>query len=151
MQISFGCTCLFYSDLKSKKPGHIFEQQSLLSILNIFKTFFWKIFSILELDHLLAIFSCLKMIQFYLQYPNHSLLSTESDDPKRPSNLYHYGLKSSLKEKSYQFFTFIFSKVLYRVSHSKHLYFNLLWWIVICKLDLVWRWFGNSKQWIFYL
>ena len=26
---------------------------------------------------------------------------------------------------------------LYRVFHSKHLYFNLLWRIEICKLDLV--------------
>ena len=39
----------------------------------------------------------------------------------------------------------------YRVSRSKHLCFNLLWRIEICKSDLVWRWFDNPEWWTFEL
>ena len=43
--------------------------------------------------------------------------------------------------------TFIISvlKVVYRVSQRKHLYFILLWRVEICKLAVVWRWFGNPE------
>ena len=34
---------------------------------------------------------------------------------------------------------------IYRVSQRKHLYFILLWQVEICKVALVWRWFGNSE------
>ena len=33
----------------------------------------------------------------------------------------------------------------YRVYQRKHLYFILLWRVEICKLPLVWRWFGNPE------
>ena len=37
------------------------------------------------------------------------------------------------------------------VYQRKQLYFILLWRVEICKLALVWRWFGNPEYWIFYL
>ena len=34
---------------------------------------------------------------------------------------------------------------IYRVSHFEMDFMNWLWWIKICKLDLVWRWFWNAE------
>ena len=38
-----------------------------------------------------------------------------------------------------------YSSSWYRVSQCKLVYFILLWRVEICKLVLVWRWFGNSE------
>jgi hypothetical protein len=41
----------------------------------------------------------------------------------------------------------IFSKMLSEHAHllGRWDFMNWLWWIKICKLDLVWRWFWNTE------
>ena len=50
-----------------------------------------------------------------------------------------------LLTNTYLLKTTFFYKYLYRVSHIEMALMNWLWWIKICKLDLVWRWFWNAE------
>ena len=47
--------------------------------------------------------------------------------------------------KEFMFQSVIYRPTVYRVYQRKLLYFILVWLVEICKLVLVWRWFGNPE------
>jgi hypothetical protein len=59
-------------------------------------------------------------------------------------------LKVWLKLWSAKICKFNCTRTTYRVPHGKVDILNWLWWVEICKSDLVWRWFGNPEIWEFY-